>query len=175
MARFRPVHWVARFFSSIRPGPPAAADAEWANTKLTVREQALFGRMSNPDRRHAIAVAREVDRNLDPDVERRDTVLAAALLHDVGKTASGLRTYGRAVATLSGAIGGRAWAEVWQDTTGFTRKVGLYLRYPALGAEMLELADSDPWVIAWSREHHQPEEDWTVPPEVFRVLVAADR
>jgi hypothetical protein len=96
-------------------------------------------------------------------------------MHDVGKTASGLRTYGRVVATLSGAVGGRVFAEFWQDSSGFTRKVGLYLRYPALGSEMLEIAQSDPWVIAWAREHHEPEAAWTVPIEVFRVLVAADR
>ena len=86
-----------------------------------------------------------------------------------------LRTYGRVLATLSGALGGRGWSEIWQDSTGFTRKVGLYLRYPILGAEMLQVAESDPWVIAWAREYHEPEEDWTVPVEVFRVVAAADR
>jgi hypothetical protein len=131
--------------------------------------------MGNPDRRHAIAVAREVDRRLPADADRRDEALVAALLHDIGKTASGLRTYGRAVATLSGAIGGRSYAEHWQGSYGFTRKVGLYLRYPVLGAEMLEMAGSRPWVVAWAAEHHLPEEEWTVPVETFRVLVAADR
>jgi len=175
MKRFRPAHWSARFFTSIRPGRPAPDDEAWARGLLTGREGELFARMSNPDRRHAVAVAREVDATLAPSTDRRDTVLAAALLHDVGKTVSGLRTYGRVLATLSGALGGRGWSEIWQDSTGFTRKVGLYLRYPILGAEMLQVAESDPWVIAWAREHHEPEEDWTVPVEVFRVVAAADR
>ena len=77
-------------------------------------------------------------------------------------------------ATLSGAVGGRDFAEHWQDTAGFTRKVGLYLRYPALGAEMLEVAGSHPWVVAWAAEHHEPEEEWSVPVEIGRVLAAAD-
>jgi hypothetical protein len=176
MTRFRPVHWTARFFTSIRPGRPAPEDEVWAKALLTEREGELFGRMSNPDRRHAIGVAREVDRTLPAGIERRDTVLAAALLHDIGKTVSGLRSYGRVIATLSGAVvGGRVFAEFWQDSSGFTRKVGLYMRYPILGAEMLQLAGSDPWVIAWAREHHESEDDWTVPVEVFRVVEVADR
>jgi hypothetical protein len=176
--RFRPVHWTGRAARSIRPGPPAADKVEWADEHLTEREQDLFARMSNPDRRHAIGVAMQVSTQLDDlglDEDRRRAVVAAALLHDVGKSAAGLRTYGRAVATLSGAVGGKAFAEHWQDTAGFTRRVGLYLRYPELGAEQLMVAGSDPWVIAWAREHHRPEEEWTLPVEVGRVLAAADR
>jgi hypothetical protein len=29
-------------------------------------------------------------------------------------------------------------------------------------------------VIAWAAQHHEPEEAWTVPLEVGRVLAAAD-
>jgi HD domain len=181
--RFRPIHWTGRAARSIRPGPPAAPKVEWAGEHLSDRERDLFARMSNPDRRHAIGVAMQVAgqldepnlEHLDLDEDRRRAVVAAALLHDVGKSAAGLRTYGRVVATLSGAVGGKAWAEHWQDTAGFTRKVGLYLRYPELGAEQLMVAGSDPWVVAWAREHHRPEEEWTLPVEVGRVLVAADR
>src|SRR4051794_36284401 len=161
----------------MRPGPPGATKVEWADEHLSERERDLFSRMSNPDRRHAIGVATEVSRHLDElhlDDDRRRAVVAAALLHDVGKSAAGLRTYGRVVATLSGAVGGKAFAEHWQDTAGFTRKVGLYLRYPDLGAEQLMVAGSDPWVVAWAREHHRPEAEWTLPVEVGRALVAAD-
>lgn len=174
MRRVRPVHWVARFVSSLWPAGPRREDVEWAERLLSDHERAAFARMSNPDRRHAVRVARAVDRNLDATVERRDEVLAAALLHDVGKTVSGLGTYGRVIATISGAIGGRGYAEIWQDTTGFTRRVGLYLRYTELGAELLSVGGSRPWVVAWAREHHLDEEAWSLPPDIARVLVAAD-
>lgn len=172
---FRPLHWAGRFLSSVRPGPPSRQDLDWAQEQLTDSERRLFARMSNPDRRHAIRVARRVDAALRTDLPDRTVVLRAALLHDIGKVASGLRTYGRVVATLSGAVGGRSYAEVWQDTRGFTRRVGLYLRYPELGAEMLAVAGSDPRVIAWAREHHLDEASWTVPADWGRVLAAADR
>lgn len=172
---FRPLHWSARFVSSVRPGPPRAADRAWAHGLLSDPERRLFDRMSNPDQRHAIAVARRVDATLEPDDPRRPALLVAALLHDIGKVAAGLRTYGRVIATLSGVVGGRSYAEIWQDTRGFTRRVGLYLRYPELGAEMLEVAGSDPLVVAWAREHHLDEADWTLPVESGRLLRAADR
>ncbi|HKY15164.1 MAG TPA: HD domain-containing protein [Microthrixaceae bacterium] len=177
--RFRPLHWAGRFGRSLRPGAPSAASQAWARGWLTDPEQVLFLLMSHPDQHHSIGVARQVEAALDEtgtelDDEQRRAVVAAALLHDVGKTMAGLRTSGRVVATLSGAVGGKDLAEHWQDTSGFTRKVGLYLRYPTLGAEMLEVAGSHPWVIAWAAEHHEPEEAWTVPVEVGRVLADAD-
>lgn len=174
MSRLRPLHWARRFFGSIRPGAPGEADLRWAVELLSDRERALFARMSNPDLRHAIRVARAADATLPRGIQRRDEALVAALLHDVGKTAAGLGTYGRVVATLSGALGGDGVAELWQDTTGFTRKVGMYLRYTELGAELLAVAGSRPWVVAWAREHHRPEAEWSLPAEIGRLLVAAD-
>jgi hypothetical protein len=132
--------------------------------------------MPSADRRHAVGVARRVDAALPADeggVERR-AVLAAALLHDVGKTVSGLRTYGRVIATLSAGVAGRDQAEAWSETRGYTRRVGLYLRHPELGGDQLELAGSDPFTIAWAREHHLPAEQWTVPVDLGEILKAAD-
>lgn len=165
-------HLVRRFFGSLRPGGPSADDAAWVEEHLSPAELKLWGRMSNADRRHAVGVARRVVAAVGDGVT--DPVLAAALLHDVGKTAARLGTYGRVVATLSGKVAGHDMAMAWTETRGFTRRVGLYLEHPRLGADMLALAQSDPLVIAWTREHHLPEDAWTVPVEVGRVLHAAD-
>lgn len=177
--RFRPVHWAGRFLRSLWPGGPDPAEMEWAASWLSEREVAMMRRMSDNDRRHAVAVARGVDAALAlpgaPELAEDESraVIAAALLHDVGKTVAGLGTYGRVVATLSGLVAGD-YAEAWQQTSGFTRKVGLYLRYTELGADLLEVNEAHPWVVAWSREHHHPEESWTIPVEVGRILAAAD-
>ncbi len=104
-------------------------------------------------------------------------VLAAALLHDVGKLDAHLRTYGRVVATLAGESGGprRGRRPQWTPTNGFTRRVGLYLRHPELGGDLLALAGSDPLTVAWAREHHlPPEERWTVDPDLAGALHEAD-
>jgi hypothetical protein len=132
----------------------------------------VWSRMSGPDRRHAAAVARRVERSLGEEATR--PVLAAALLHDAGKVVSGLGTYGRVVATLSGAVAGRDMAESWSEGRGLTRRVGLYLRHDELGAGLLEMAGSDGLTIAWAREHHLPADRWSVPRPIGEVLKAAD-
>ena len=102
-------------------------------------------------------------------------MLAAALLHDVGKTDAGLRTYGRVIATLSARRSpATRWPTSGSPGRGFTRKVGLYLLHPDIGGDQLALADSDPLTVAWAREHHKPEEEWTVPLDIARVLKDCD-
>lgn len=165
-------HLVRRFFGSLRPGRPRAADQAWVDEQLLPAERALWARLSGPDRRHAVAVGREVERILGHEATR--PVLAAALLHDIGKIESGLRTYGRVVATLSAAVAGPEMAHTWRKQRGFARRVGLYLLHADLGGDLLAMADSDPLTVAWAREHHRPPEEWTVPRPIGEALKAAD-
>jgi hypothetical protein len=166
------VHLVRRFLGSLRPGGPSASDQLWVDEQLLPAERSLWIRMSGPDRRHATGVARNVERALGHEATR--PVLAAALLHDVGKVESGLHTYGRVVATLCGKVAGRDMAATWQKQRGFARRVGMYLRHADIGGDLLALAGSDPLTVAWAREHHLPEGSWTVPAEVGEVLKTAD-
>jgi hypothetical protein len=165
-------HLTKRFFGSLRPGGPGEADRAWAESQLSESELVLWKRMSGADRRHAVATARRVERSLGHEATR--PVLAAALLHDLGKIESGLGTYGRVVATLSVAAAGREAARGWMRTTGFTRRVGLYVEHPRLGGDHLELGGSDPFVVAWTRQHHLPEEQWTIDLQLGRALRDAD-
>ncbi len=170
----RVTHLVTRFFGSLRPGGPSAPEREWAEAQLLPDELDLWRRMPGPDRRHSAAVARRVERSLGDRATR--PVLAAALLHDVGKLDAHLRTYGRVVATLAGGVVGHDQAVIrgWTTTTGFTRRVGLYLLHPELGATLLGIAGSDQLTVAWAREHHLPPEDWTIDPEIAEALHEAD-
>ncbi len=145
---------------------------EWVRTQLLPEELNLWQRMSRQDRRHAAGVGRKVASALGPDAPR--PVLAAALLHDVGKIDSGLGTFGRVGATLCGKLAGRDMAEHWSTRRGYTRRVGLYLRHDELGAVLLQLAGSDRVTVAWASEHHRPPEDWTVPEATAAVLKASD-
>lgn len=167
-----PGHLVTRFFGSLRPGGPSSADSAWVHDQLLPAERDLWVRMSGPDRRHAADVGRRVERALGHEADR--SILAAALLHDVGKVESGLRTYGRVVATLSATIAGPEAATTWRRQRGIARRVGLYLQHDQIGADLLALAGSAPLTVAWAREHHRPEAEWTVPRPIGDVLKAAD-
>ena len=168
----RILHLIRRFWFSVWPVGPSEEDDRWARSQLSPREQRLWARMSRQDRRHATAVARRVDLALGED--GTVVIMAVALLHDVGKTVAGLGTYGRVIATLSAMVAGEDTARLWARGRGFTRRVGLYLDYPNLGVDLLELAGSDPVVIAWSREHHLPPEEWSIDRDLGAVLAEAD-
>jgi hypothetical protein len=165
-------HLARRFVGSLRPGGPGPHAEAWVEARLLPNELVLWRRMSGPDRRHAVGVAERVERALGHEATR--PVLAAALLHDVGKVESGLGTYGRVVATLSAKVAGADMAATWRKQRGFARRVGLYLQHDRLGGDLLELAGSDPLTVAWTREHHRPESEWTVAPVIASALKAAD-
>jgi hypothetical protein len=165
-------HLVKRFLGTLRPGGPNAADREFADAALLPEERRLWVRMTSYDRRHAVGVAREVQRALGHEATR--PVVAAALLHDVGKVEARLGRYGRVVATLAAAATRRRYVDTWIASRGFTRRVGLYLRHPKLGGDLLALAGSDPLTVAWAREHHSPPVEWSLPPHVATALKTAD-
>jgi hypothetical protein len=168
----RLLHLVRRFFASLLPIGPKADDDAWARSLLSEAEQDLWSTMARVDRRHSAAVARRVEAELGERATQ--PVLAAALLHDVGKTIPRLGTFGRVIATLSEAVAGEDTARHWVETRGFTRRVGQYVLYPEFGVDLLRMAGSDDLVVAWSREHHLPEPDWTIDPELGRTLQQAD-
>lgn len=165
-------HLVKRFVGSLRPGGPPAADRAWVASVLAVPELALWNRMYGPDRRHSVQVARDVEQALADRATR--PVLAAALLHDVGKIDSRLRTYGRVVATLTIKMVGRDDVVEWRRGRGIHRRIALYAMHPQLGADLLTMAGSDPFTIAWAREHHDPRDTWSVQLDLADVLDACD-
>jgi hypothetical protein len=165
-------HLAKRFAGSLVPFGVPKSDRAWVQEQLLPGETDIWQRMSRADRRHAAQVARRVERSLGNEATR--PVLAAALLHDCGKSVSGLGTYGRVIATLSAKVAGREAAKAWVETRGFTRRVGLYLDHPQLGADLLGMAGSAPLTVAWAAEHHLPPEDWTVPLPLGTALKAAD-
>ena len=165
-------HLARRFVGSLRPGGPPARDAQWVQSVLSAGELALWQRMSGPDRRHSVQVARAVQRTLPADAPAE--VLAAALLHDVGKIHSRLRTFGRVVATLTIKTAGRDEVAAWTHVGGLHRRIALYQDHPSIGGDDLELAGSHPLTTAWTREHHRDAAEWTIPHEYATVLDACD-
>jgi hypothetical protein len=158
-----PTHLARRFLTSLRSTPPPGADDAWAVSHLLPGEITLWVTMSAADRRHAIGVGRATEALLGVPIER--AVVAAALLHDVGKREAGLGTVARAGVTAVALV-------VGEDR--LRGRAARYVRHSAIGADLLADAGSDPLTVAWTREHHLPSESWTVPPAVGAALKAAD-
>lgn len=162
-----PIHLVRRFLGSLSPVPLRAEDASWALERLLPGERELWQRMSRADRKHAVGVARVVHAH--PDVDDR-AVVAAALLHDVGKVDAHLGTFGRVLATVIG----RRRTDRWTDRGGWRGRIARYLRHDVIGATLLAEVGSDPLIVQWARDHHRPESTWSVPGPVGRILRDAD-
>ncbi len=165
-----PIHLVRRFLGTLSPRPLDPADDAWVRVVLQPAEFALWDQLSLADRKHAAGVAREVSASLDGPAP---AVLAAALLHDVGKIDAGLGTPGRVVATLVAAVVGRDRATGWVGD-GPRGRIARYLRHDRIGGDLLAAAGSDAVVVTWAREHHLAPSGWTLDADVAAALAAAD-
>jgi putative nucleotidyltransferase with HDIG domain len=123
-------HLVRRWVSSLSRAEPSVGDVEWVTSVLTPGELGIWMTMAVADRRHSIVVARRFVE-LAPDAGR--AFVAAALLHDVGKSASNLSTTGRVIATILGPRGERFVT---------------YHRHEEIGVEMCRRAGSHDETIA---------------------------
>ncbi len=180
-------HLAGRFFGALSPAGPPPEDEAWALGSLLDGEKVLWRRMSGPDQRHAVGVARDTVHLLGPD-EPAPEVVAAALLHDVGKVESSLGTFARVGVTLAALAVGRARLLRWAGsatpsgapTPGRPHRpvrrvrVGMYLAHDQLGAQLLEQAGSRALTVSWAREHHLDPARWTVDGRVGAALKAAD-
>ena len=114
--------------TSLSSRAPDEVDAAWAESHLLDGELQLWRRLSAPDRRHAIAVARRFQAGgRARAIEWSREEMAGALLHDIGKLESGLGTAGRVMATVVGP-----------RTARFRR----YHDHEQIGADMLTVVGS---------------------------------
>lgn len=169
-------HLARRFFASLRPGAPSSSDLDWVHAVLEADSapavRALWERMSNPDKRHAVGVARKVGAQLGPGTE--NDVLLAALMHDVGKVACNYRTPARSVATVVWALMPDAKADGWIGGRAPLHRLGQYRRHPQIGEDLLREAGVAELVSSWAADHHKPESAWRVHRDVGAVLKACD-
>jgi hypothetical protein len=173
----RQTHLVRRFFGALWPAAPKASDTAWVATVLNEREFEVWKRMPNHDRRHSIRVARDVEVMLAGTQYAGDARwLEAALLHDVGKLDARLGVFARVAATLAGAAAGHEMADAWSEKKGITRRFGLYLRHPELGASRIRMCDGSKEAALWAEAHQDPNLWATtgLPDTVITALATAD-
>lgn len=165
-------HLVKRFFGAVGAKELPGPDAAWVHEHLLPGERALWDRMSVADQVHAHGVAREVVGRLGEEATR--PVVAAALLHDIGKVEAQVGTFGRVLATLAGQTATREQVEGWAAEDGWLGRMGRYLDHNNIGARLLEEAGADPLTVTWAREHELVHTEWTLPKHITDALWAAD-
>ncbi len=180
----------SRLASSVRDllfhGRNLRAEADRVKSILNSGEMELWGSMAPVDRYHGLRVALALTRRLAGSRHADDPRwIAAALLHDVGKTAAALTPIHRAFAAIVGRIvtisTAREWASHGADGIG---RIGRYLLHGQLGAQAIRAAGGRDEAASWA-EIHQIEfhrhigavallDSSRIPREVAVALSAAD-
>jgi len=164
----RATHLIRRFFGSLRPRPVGEADVMWVRSVLTTPELRVWETLGPADRAESVVVAHRAARALGPDAD--PVWIAAALLHDAGKSEADLGTLGRAGATVVGIVMSKGRAR------HLPNRIGTYLAHDDIGAELLREAGARSEVSAWAGAHHRAEQ-WPatgLPAPVAAALAEAD-
>jgi hypothetical protein len=173
----RALHLGRRFVRALSPRPPRDRDVAWVSGILEPAELTLWRSLPNHDRRYTIRVAKDVEGRLaGTEYAGQPRWLAAALLHDVGKLDSSLGVFGRVLATLAGSAAGHDMAEPWSQKRGVTRRFGLYLQHPELGASRIRMCNGSREAALWAEAHQDPDR-WPstgLPQVVIDALASAD-
>ena len=123
-----PLHLARRLTESIGVRELSEVELMWVRAELHDSEFDLWNSMSLLDRVHSHGVARRLTTQY-PDVEHHE--IAAAFLHDVGKTRSSLNLGERVLATIVGSL---------------TKRFEDYHDHEHIGAQMCRERGIDPRV-----------------------------
>lgn len=120
---------------------------------LTPPQAELFQRMPRSDQRHGLDVfhALQGREHYDPDL------LAAALLHDVGKSGGRLRLWHRVLIVLISALRPALLDRLASDETRSWRyPFFVHQQHPELGAQLAQAVGCSPTTVELIRCHQQP-------------------
>ena len=139
---------VRRFFRGFR-GTLTPDEERDARALLTPAELRCFRALQSREQRHAIDVLRHLQATGEPSPD----LLAAALLHNVGK--GRVRLYERVAYALLAMFAPRLLDRVAApDGRGFRLAMAAQRDHPARGAEALAAIGVRPRVLALVRAHH---------------------
>lgn len=157
---------------SLRSRPDPAFLAQ-ASRLLTPAQLLLFRSMKPADQAHGIRVLKTLQQQGETD----PGLLAAALLHDVGKTRYPLRVWERALIVICQSfLPERATRWGQAEPAGWQRPFVIAAQHPQWGADMVAEIGGSPGLVELIKRH-QDEPDTAVNSDInreLRALQAAD-
>lgn len=130
---------------------PAPGDDDLVRAYLSPPLASLFQRMSPDEQSHSLAVLRSLRRRGHEESD----LMAAALLHDVGKTLSPLRLTDRVLVVLGQRwlpVQARRWGQ--EPPRGWRRPFVVAACHAAWGEELVRQAGGSPALQELVRRHH---------------------
>ena len=152
----RPYYRVWQFWQALTSRPLDEEAEEEIKTILSPQQQRLFSRFSASEQQHSYRVYASLrsSGNDDPDL------LAAGLLHDIGKTIKPRFWWDKVAVVLGQAFLANKAAE-WAkgEAIGFRRPFVVKANHAMWGADEAKAAQSSPMTVALIRYHHVPPKD----------------
>lgn len=159
----RTIYRARQFFHALT-APLVLEEPEGVDEVLTPAQRALLDRMPAADRRHAFAVY----RMLREQGHRSPDLLAAALLHDLGKAALAPPIWVRVLVVLLERFAprfleppvparekGANRRRILQGPVGLADYLAQYRDHAELGARWAEATGCSPLTVALIRRHHE--------------------
>ena len=132
---------------------PADGEATLVDLHLPPPLRPAFARLSRAERAHAVATLRTLLRQGHTD----SNLLAAALVHDLGKSRSPLRLLDRVVVVLAQSFMPRRAARWGQgEPVGWQRPFVVAARHAAWGEALILQAGGSASLAEIVRRHHDP-------------------
>jgi putative nucleotidyltransferase with HDIG domain len=175
----RQVTYRARQFWSALAARPAADDLKMAGAILSPGEMRLFNWMKPAEQAHSLVVMKklqaEAERAFGPAANQ---LLAAALLHDVGKTRYPLSIWERVEIVLVNKFFPQK-VEIWGQSNpeGWMRPFVIAMQHPEWGAEMAAATGSSTGVVELIRRHQNlsSQSAVTIEDQMLQLLQQADQ
>ena len=151
--KLRGLHGKLRRLARSLSASQAHPDDTWAAARLTEAERRVYLQMDARDREHALRVTHHLLRD---HPHATPELLAAALLHDCGKSVRPYRVWER---VLLGALPNRAARLLPAWTFRLFAPLTIRARHPVLGADLLRAAGARDRVAVLVERHHTPDGD----------------
>ena len=144
---------IGQFWQAIRAEPLSTTAVADIATILTPAEQELFWQFDVGEQQHSYQVLQTLRQagHTQPDL------LAAALLHDIGKTRMPLTVWDRSLIVVGQTLWPKKVVEWgYGEGRGWQRPFLVKAQHPAWGADMATAVGSRPLTINLIRRHQDP-------------------
>ncbi len=143
---------ISQFRSVLRATPLPDSELSLAQSVLTEPQMALFVRLHPSEQEHGLRVLQALRNQGEANLD----LLAAALLHDVGKVCHPLQPWERVLIVLAKKLVPRQVVH-WGDgePKGWKRPFVISSKHPEWGAQLVSKTGASPLLLALIREHER--------------------
>ncbi|KGP76917.1 phosphohydrolase [Desulfosporosinus sp. Tol-M] len=146
-----------------------SSEITWALNSLPPEAGSLFLKQSRSEQRHALDVAQSIMKEQPAlSVSNYQNLLAAALLHDCGKSKIGNRLWHRVFVVLMQKMPQPIWSRLERSHTVFATPLKTASQHAILGCNLAREAGLNPVICLLIYEHHYPKT------ELGRILESSD-